>query len=40
MIAKAMDDRAGEVKAYGKLGNAYYSLGEYSKPVSSTTRRT
>jgi hypothetical protein len=38
-IAKAMDDRAGEVKSYGKLGNAYYSLGDYSK-LSSTTRRT
>ena len=30
-IAKEIGDRAGEGGAYGNLGNAYQSLGDYGK---------
>ena len=32
-IAKEAGDRAGEGKAYGNLGNAYRSLGKFSKAI-------
>jgi tetratricopeptide (TPR) repeat protein len=37
MIAKAMDDRAGKGKAYGNLGNAYQSLGDFSEAIECHT---
>ena len=32
-IAKEIGDRAGEGRAYGNLGNAYQSLGDYRKAI-------
>ena len=32
-IAKEVGDRAGEGKAYANLGNAHFSLGDYSKAI-------
>ena len=32
-IAKEIGDRAGEGRAYGNLGNAYDSLGDYQKAI-------
>ena len=32
-IAKEISDRAGEGRAYGDLGNAYWSLGKYQKAL-------
>ena len=32
-IAKEIGDRAGEGRAYGNLGNAYWSLGVYRKAI-------
>ena len=32
-IAKEIGDRAGEGRAYGNLGNAYQSLGDYQKAI-------
>jgi hypothetical protein len=32
-IAKEVGDRAEEGKAYGKLGIAYHSLGDYAKAI-------
>ena len=32
-IAIAIDDRGGEGKAYGNLGNSYHSLGGYRKSI-------
>ena len=32
-IAKEIGDRAGEGRAYGNLGNAYHSLGDYQKAI-------
>ena len=32
-IAKEINDRAGEGQAYGNLGNAYQSLGDYQKAI-------
>ena len=38
-IAKEIGDRAGEGKAYGNLGNAYLSLGDYQKAIEYLEKR-
>ena len=32
-IAKEIGDRAGERRAYGNLGSAYWSLGDYREAI-------
>ena len=32
-IAKEVGDRAGEGRAYGNLGNAYHSLGDFKQAI-------
>jgi hypothetical protein len=39
-IAKELGDRAGEGRAYGNLGNAYGSHGDYAKAIAYHARRT
>ena len=38
-IAKKIGDRAGEGRAYGILGNAYHSLGDYQKAIEYHEKR-
>jgi tetratricopeptide (TPR) repeat protein len=38
-IAKEVGDRAGEGMAYGNLGNAYESQGDYAKAIEPQTQR-
>ena len=38
-IAKEIGDWAGEGKAYGNLGNAYLSLGDYQKAIDYHEKR-
>jgi tetratricopeptide (TPR) repeat protein len=38
-IAKEVGDRAGEGAAYGNLGNAYRSQGDYTKAIEYHTQR-
>ena len=38
-IAKEIGDRAGEGRAYGNLGNAYQSLGDYQKAIEYHEKR-
>ena len=33
-----MGDRAGEDRAYGNLGNAYWSLGDFSQAIEHLTQ--